>query len=308
MNKSLFGSKKVKTICALMAVIIFTGIIGMTSKAQTERRASNIKSKGIFDYDNGTVVVDASDLTYLAEEIDLLEETYKKETVKALNKMSTYFMIDNSTTHDQDESNLDPDSSVILPFGSIIDGILASQSIPTEKTYTGTLPGEDNETTGNISAAIAESLSLGSAAWVDGELIIGTGADNYSYYTAGYTDGLNGKLNGISISYVYHQHTGSASSGSGCYTKGIHNHTSSCGIKYGTHHVVNTDHYDGGNVYRECIYCGMGGYVYDDWHTGDWGTCYSNQVGYSCGSPTNSYALGCGKTENTIESATIIFE
>lgn len=189
MNKSLFGSKKAKIICALMTVIILTGIIGMTSKAQTERRASNIKSKGIFDYDNGTVIMDASDLIYLADEIDLLEETYKKETVKALNKMNTYFMVDNSTTHDQDESNLDPESSVILPFGSIIDGILESQSIPTEKTYAGTLPGEDNETAGNVSAATAESISLGRAAWVDGELIVGTGGDNNSYYNKGYANG-----------------------------------------------------------------------------------------------------------------------
>lgn len=206
MNKSLFGSKKAKTICALMTVIILTGIVGMTSKAQTERRASNIKSKGIFDYDNGTVVVDASDLTYLADEIDLLEETYKKETVKALNKMSTYFMMNNSTTHDPDESNLDPESSVILPFGSIIDGILASQSIPTEKTYTGTLPGEENETTGNISAATAESISLGTAAWVDGELIIGTGADNISYYNKGYVTGVAEALNSGKIVYTYHHH------------------------------------------------------------------------------------------------------
>lgn len=309
MNKSLFGSKKAKTICTLMTVIIFSSIIGMTAKAQTERRASNIKSKGIFDYDNGTVVVDASDLTYLADEIDLLEETYKKETVKALNKMSTYFMMDNSTTHDQDESNLDPDSSVIIPFGTIIDGILASQSIPTEKTYTGTLPGEENETTGNISVATADSISLGSAAWVDGELVIGTGADNYSYYTDGYTDGLNEKLNGISISYVYHQHTGSASNGSGCYTKGVHYHNSSCGIKYGTHHVVSTEHFDGGSNYMECTYCHQGGYS-DSWHTGDWGTCYSHEAGLGCGviPPINSYTLGCGKNENTIESATINFE
>lgn len=312
MNKSLFGSKRAKTICALMTVIIFTGIIGMTSKAQTERRASNIKSKGIFDYDNGTVVVDASDLTYLADEIDLLEETYKKETVKALNKMSTYFMMNNSTTHDPDESNLDPESSVILPFGSIIDGILASQSIPTEKTYTGTLPGEENETTGNISAATVESISLGTAAWVDGELIIGTGADNYFYYATGYTDGLNEKLNGISISYEYHTHSGNSTTGGGCYTKAVHNHTDSCSVKYGTHHIVETNHYDGSSRYMECEYCGIGGYKYntidgEEVHPGDWGTCTKHIVEYTCGSPVQYYALGCGKDKKTIESATINF-
>lgn len=308
MNKSLFGSKKGKAICALMAVIILTGIIGMTSKAQTERRASNIKSKGIFDYSNGTVVVDASDLIYLADEIDLLEETYKKETVKALNKMNTYFMMDNSTTHDQDESNLDPEISVILPFGSIIDGLLASQSIPTEKIYTGTLPGEENETTGNISATTEESLSLGKAAWVDGELIIGTGADNNSYYKQGYIDGFNKELDGISINYIYHSHSGNSNTKGGCYTKAIHNHTESCSKEYGTHHVVFTEHYDGARVYMKCTYCGLGGYYSDGWDIGDWGTCEKNIKRYTCGSPAQSYGLGCGKTENSIESATIVFE
>lgn len=173
---------KYKIIFVLSGIIICAGAVGISTKAQTEKRASNIKSKGIFDYDNGTVVMDASDLTYLADEIDLLEETYKKETVKALNNMNTYFMVDNSTTHNPNESSLDADSAKALSFQSIIDGIHASQSIPEEKTYTGTLPGEETETTVKISAASEENLSLGTAAWVDGELIVGTGEDNNTYY------------------------------------------------------------------------------------------------------------------------------
>lgn len=302
MNKSLFGSKKAKTICALMTVIILTGIIGMTSKAQTERRASNIRSKGIFDYDNGTVVVDASDLTYLADEIDLLEETYKKETVKALNKMSTYFMMDDSTTHDPDESNLDPESSVILPFGSIIDGILASQSIPTEKTYTGILPGEENETTGNVSAATEENLSLGTAAWVDGEMIIGTGGDNNTYYNQGYAEGLAENVHG-EISYVRHSHSEE------CYV--------SCTVEYTS---ILESHSGDGNP---CSACGATATRTQKWGlshsacgiTGDatkWIICSSCGTGKHQNTGTGSVhsvhnALICGKTEGQIESATIVY-
>ena len=300
MNKLLFGSKKTKIICALMTVIILTGIAGITSKAQTERRASNIKSKGIFDYSNGTVVMDASDLTYLADEIDLLEETYKKETVKALNEMNTYFISEEAITHDPDKNALDYDSANMLPFRSIINGILASQSIPTKKTYAGTLPGKEEEVTGNISAATEDNLSLGTAAWVDGELIIGTGADNHSYYRQGYIDGFNNELNGISINYIYHSHSGNPNTEGGCYTKAIHNHTESCSKEYGTHHVVQTEHYDGGDVYLKCTYCDKGGYYYNGWQTGDWGTCEKNIKKYTCGSPAQHYDLGCGKTENSI--------
>lgn len=209
MIKTLLISKKGKAILTLTAIVVCMGIIGTVSKAQTEKRAANIKSRGVFDYDNGTVVMDASDLIYLADEIDLLEETYKKETVNALNEMNTYFMLDNSTTHNPNESNLDQESSSVLPFHSIIDGILASQSIPEEKTYTGTLPGDENEITGNIQAATEDGLSLGEAGWVDGKLIIGNGADNNFYYDQGYVDGVAEALKSSKISYTYHHHDSS---------------------------------------------------------------------------------------------------
>ena len=167
--------------------IILAGLISasITATARTEKRSANIKSKGIIDFENGAAVIDFSDLNYLADEIDLLEDTYKSETVNALSQVSMYFNMDGSTTHDQNESNLALENADILPFKAITDGIINSQSIPTERTYTGTLPGESVETSGNISAASAENMTLGTAAWVDGELIVGTGADNNSYYSQG---------------------------------------------------------------------------------------------------------------------------
>lgn len=302
MNKSFFGSKRAKTICSLMTVIIFTGIIGMTAKAQTERRASNIKSKGIFDYDNGTVVMDASDLIYLADEIDLLEETYKKETVKALNEMNTYFMSDEAITHDPDKNALNYNSANILPFQSIINGILASQSIPTEKTYTGTLPGKEEEITGNISAATEENLSLGTAAWVDGELIIGTGADNKNYYNLGYADGMAGNVHG-EISYTTHSHTNE------CYA--------SCTVTYAV--SLGTSSGDG----NACASCGSTNTKTHKWtlshsacgitdDTINWIICESCGVGDHPGTGTGSVervhnTLICGKKEGQIESALIVY-
>ncbi|MCM1125011.1 MAG: hypothetical protein NC429_00930 [Lachnospiraceae bacterium] len=313
MNKTYRKSKKAKIICLFMSAVILTGVIGITSKAQTERRASNIKSKGVFDYADGTVVMDSSDLTYLADEIDLLEDTYKKETVKALNKMNTYFMLDDSTTHNPDESNLASDSASILPFHSIIEGILESQSIPTEKTYTGTVPGNENEVTGNISAATEDSLSLGDAAWVDGELVVGNGGDNNVYYNQGYADGMAKKEN-ASLVYNYHQHTGSSTEGTGCYTKPEYEYNK------GECHVYISGCIGGSttdsNGFMTCNYteghtnCGRGT-IYLSYHPHR----ESEHIGsseykheYVISSEITGYSINCGKTESTIESATIVFK
>lgn len=186
----LIFSKRV--LLTIVCILLGVGFFGVSAVAQTENRAANIKSKGIFDYQDGTVILDASDLTYLANEIDLLEDIYKAETVDALNQLGTYYRADGTLTHDSTESVLLPDHANLLDFGTIKNGILFSQSIPTEKTFEGTLPGNKETVSGNINAASAGNLSLGEAAWVDGELIIGTGEDNLSYYAKGITDGRIG--------------------------------------------------------------------------------------------------------------------
>lgn len=182
------NTRKYKVFLGLITVMLLAGTIEMTSAAQTERRAANIKSKGNFDFENGTVFFASSDLVYLADEIDVLEDTYKTETVKALNGISTYFNLDGSITHNPEESTLASVGAPSLPYNAITAGILSSQSIPSQ-TYKGTLPGNKTETTGNISGAAGANLSLGAAAWVDGHLIVGTGEDNSAYYKNGYDAG-----------------------------------------------------------------------------------------------------------------------
>lgn len=194
--------KKSYLLIAAAFMVSFAGITAVAAQTENGRRASNIQSKGNFDYENGKVVICSSDLTYLADEIDLLEDTYKTETVRALDQIGTYFRTDGTPTHSESDNNIPSSEARQLPYNVIMEGIVRSQSIPTERTYTGILPGQTAETHGNIFAAIENNLTLGAAAWVDGKLIVGNGADNDSYYTKGKKDGYDdGYLQGNKDGY-----------------------------------------------------------------------------------------------------------
>ena len=66
--------------------------------------------------------------------------------------------------------------------------------------------------------ASAANLTAGSAAWVDGSLIKGNGQDNTTLYNNGYVAGMQHQTNGNIVYTLVHQHTGSSTSGGGCYT------------------------------------------------------------------------------------------
>lgn len=172
MRRVLSKMKKSKIIYSFIAVLVIAGGLGICVKAQPDKRSANIKSSGIFEFDNGAAVIDTSDLTYLADEIDLLEDTYKTGTVKALNEIDTYFKADGSTTHIADENALNYENASVLPYNAILSGILNSQSIP-----------EGNN------GAVSGNLSRGTAAWVNGNLVVGNGADNDSFYNRGFSEG-----------------------------------------------------------------------------------------------------------------------
>lgn len=155
--------KKIRAIYLLyllLVVVILAGGISVTSVATTGRRASNIKSKGNFDFENGKVTIYSSDLIYLADEIDLLEDTYKTETVKALNQIGTYYKLDGTTTFNKNEGTLSSDNANVLPFNAIIDGIINSQSVTT--------------------ATSADNILSGMQAWVNGTMLTGTMPNNGS--------------------------------------------------------------------------------------------------------------------------------
>ncbi len=233
-------------------------------------RKSRLGSKGTINYANGTVVIDSSDFGYLADEIDMLESAYKANTVSALNAMGTFFLADGTITHAGSSEGISGTEAVRLSFDTIISGILQSQSV-------------EHLAEQGIAGAVEDNLSKGTAAWVNGELIIGNGADNDAYYRQGFTDGQLSLYDKASISYVYHEHS------DGCYTYSEgHRHSSSCyedtGDFWFHDYPCSSSHPEGcqGHASRVLV-CGKS--------EGDSG-----------------YKLTCGKNESTIESATIVFD
>lgn len=122
-----------------------------------------------------------------------------------------------------------------------------------------------------------------------------------TYFNLGYAEGLS-ETEEATLVYNYHEHTGSSVEGTGCYTKPVYvmaTRTEKCDgyismygdstqeVKCGTcNHVYPNGGSNGKKIGDKC-----GGYV---------------EVNYSTG-VINYYVINCGKTTETIESATIVF-
>ncbi len=159
----------------------------------------------------------------------------------------------------------------------------------------------------DYAGAVSANLSAGAAAFADGHLHLGDGSDNASHYSQGWIDGQKNAIQNLNITYTYHTHEGEAAAGTGCYTVPVyHSHintclgttTNSCGCTTdrGWHEVPNN-----GSPYPACDHCG---HFYHQSSPCGFGTTTSY---YKCGldQAIEGYSLGCGKTEQTIETATI---
>ncbi len=183
-ENGLLSGKRVLAATLVMVLLssmtFFSAAAGHTWKSQGNVEA--IKSDG-----SKTVVFDKSDLDYLDGRIDAIEadvSTGKENLANALNPLGT-------------NPSLGTPLSGTSTFNEIMEAINHSQAIP-DKTIgeSVSIATEDYElaskVTGQtinsdtkISAATADNLSLGTSAWVDGSLLIGTGADNKNYYILG---------------------------------------------------------------------------------------------------------------------------
>lgn len=255
-------------------------------------RKNKVKSKGIIDYAGGTVVMNSADIIYIANEMDIFENTYKYMILKYLNDIHTYMTADGSVTHDAADS----DGSYFPTLGQLIKGISLSQEVNTGTT--------------------ADNLSEGMGAWINGEYITGNGNDVNMAYLKGLTEGFDNAVENCSISYVYHEHTGDSSLGDGCYTKAVyHSHTYSC-----PSHQEDT----GNKVQCACSGTSWttGADGYGDYQCGNCGhpphggsrcslSANETRTVWDCGIDGRIiyYDVGCGKTEGvTIDSATLIFK
>lgn len=280
---------------ALSTLIVFAGImlVGIPAYADGTGRRNHIKSRGIIDYAGGEVVLDSSDLIYLADEVDVLERTYKRFVLEYLNGISTYLDSEGNVTHDWEEN----DNEYYPSFSQLLTGIDLSQEVTTGTTV--------------------DNLSKDMGAWVNGEYISGNGNDVNEAYLKGLQEGFDNALEHCTISYVYHEHTGSPNAAGGCYSQ----RRTNCGGSLRLTHIsspypCNDPGHSEGHMHRDyttqCKNCGKT-YVNYGNSAMEYGNNGENaEVGYTlrytfCVNNLDYIVLSCGKTESTIESATIVF-
>ena len=134
-------------------------------------------------------------------------------------------------------------------------------------------------------------------------------------YAKGYTDGYSSGQDNIgTIVYTYHVHKGNSERYGDCYITPIyHVHENSCYKPCGTPvpttiKQVYIQSIDGYWDVRICPTCKE---WYNPNHISSNFNCTKLTTTLICGKSTSTvigYALGCGKTERTIESATIVFD
>ena len=237
--------KKMKNLSILIVIsLICVCIVGGSVLAEDGEynRRKHIASKGVFDYSNSTVVLDSSDLIYLADEIDDLERAYKSSTVEALNRIGTFYVsTDGDISHECDDNNVSPDMAAELLFSDLYHGIVKSQSVDhldnvqaedahgNPLYYADQNASDSNDLTSTttdtndypvfIQPAAADNLTAGTAAWVDGDLIIGSGGDNAVYYDRGIHDftEIGDFIASFRINIQEYQFTGSIPTDRTCY-------------------------------------------------------------------------------------------
>lgn len=202
---------KKRSIAMLTAVLLLSGSACMVAAAAENPSATKneLHSQGAIQYQDGTktVFIDSADLYKLADTLD----SFKVCVAEQLGEQSTYLSKNPSgvpltktngiyVTH-QKPTTSDAVDPATLPFHTLMEGMAASQTIPTDpavyemasgtKLYQGKdgklqigQKQEEDAQEVHIHAATAAELSAGAAAWVDGKLILGTGDVNKTYHEA----------------------------------------------------------------------------------------------------------------------------
>lgn len=128
------------------------------------------------------IVIDSADLVTLANATNELNNQYTNALADAVNNIGSVPKTDRVAAGAQfsdllsaitNSQAIDSSESVyVLPNGTVTDDSTAEGVIETQ-----------------ITGATEANLSAGTAAWVDGQYIVGTGSDNNSYYATGYASG-----------------------------------------------------------------------------------------------------------------------
>ena len=212
MRKKLLSSMVVMTLTlSVCMTALAEGETGATPPIQEHGgTAAELKSYGRIVYQKGTesMKIDSDDLYMLADQIDQV----KLDVTDQLEALNTFFSTGEgivlSTSEDinvvhatpAEEEAVDP---LDVNFDTLLEGIAVSQSVSPDVTAYGYPAGTELyknasgvlTTNGSekgaekidVTAATADNLSAGTAAWVNGNLILGTGGDNKSYHDQGIT-------------------------------------------------------------------------------------------------------------------------
>ena len=206
------SKRKLSFVLAVLSCTIF---IGSTAVAATNQRRGMIRSKGIINYANGKVIIDASDLSSLADQTDEMEISYKTAVADSLAQIGTYIQMDGSIDHST-RADIDPQR---IRYDDFITGIRKSQSVAHlastqaadthgliyykfEKNNILEVTDENTGMPVYIVPATEDNLTAQTAAWVDGHCLEGNGADNYYFYQKGFIEGYAAKV-GAEVKYNY---------------------------------------------------------------------------------------------------------
>lgn len=115
-------------------------------------------------------------------------------------------------------------------------------------------------------------------------------------------------MNGTNISYTYHKHTGSSSSGGGCYTKSVYKNVNKTVTEACPGYFLYIGTEENGTLIFACDTCHGDRALPAEYGEGYRGKCPNSSWTHTKTVQVfDHYDPGCGKTTSTIESATITF-
>lgn len=198
-----------RIISAVTALVLTLGTCSIAMAADKGGPTSeSLKSHGTIVYEDADseVVINSLDLYMLADQIDQI----RMNVADQLGNLHTFFTTGRGAALKTDgriavthttPSGKDYVDPLTIDFDTLLEGIAASQWIPSDVKDYGysdgtrlyrkadgsltTYKSGDDLTEIFIREATADNLSAGTAAWVKGRLILGTGKDNSAYMEKG---------------------------------------------------------------------------------------------------------------------------
>ena len=287
---------------------------GGTVSTPADKLQNKLNSHGTINYNSDRVVADAGDLLSLADSINGLGNNYATMVYRALGNIGTFFDLNGNVVHEAQAAG----NPAYLSCEQLAEGIMRSQSV------------------GHLAASpiIPDNLTAGTAAWVNGQYIIGNGSDNEKSYQRGLEDGMAGVGEDVDIQYTYHVHIGNGDSGwadgyvfyqsndpEGCFAAGGHAHDRTDVCSYTTQTTLCTwrGSLPPGTLGQPVCGTHGSGSNYENWlkkyvwrKDDDPGgyvifgcSAPVTKTTYTCGFPTNTWTITCGKKAGQIESATV---